>query len=218
MSEKKDLIDHGTGSGTLCLDFANTVDWHASDKPQETLNGYGDLVEWSRRQRLLTSHEAVSLIARARGQTDTGDTVMANATALREAIYRLFSSKAHERPPDKKDLEVLNSNLARGMSRTRITMEGNDFRWGWAYDDKPLDMMLWPIARATAELLASEKIRKVKECHNEEEGCGWLFLDTSRSQNRAWCNMSSCGNRVKFRRYYDAHQRRKKPRQSIAQS
>ena len=45
----QDSISHGTGSGKLCLDFANTLDWHASEHPAETLRGFGDVLEWSRR-------------------------------------------------------------------------------------------------------------------------------------------------------------------------
>jgi len=205
LAEKKDRIDHGTGSESLCLDFANTVDWHGSDKPEETLGSYGELVEWSRRQGLLGSEEAETLIAKAEGTAELEASVMNKARNLREAIYRLFSANSHERLPAKADLDVLNSNLARGMARTMITVEGDRFQWGWADDDTPLDMMLWPIARSAAELLTSERLGKVKECANEEEGCGWLFLDTSRSQTRVWCSMKSCGNRAKFRRYYRAH-------------
>lgn len=207
MTEEKDLINHGTGSGTICLDFANTVDWHSSDKPQETLKSYADLVEWSRRQGLLSSRDAKELTERAKVRNEFGKSVMTEACALREAIYRIFSANAHHRPPDGGDLDVLNTHLAKGMSRTRIAAEGNQFWWEWADEDKPPDMMLWPIARSAAELLTSEELDKVKECANEEEGCGWVFLDTSRSQNRVWCSMSSCGNRAKFRRYYRTHSR-----------
>src|SRR5262249_61706177 len=34
--------------GVLCLDFANTVDWRTSTRPEEILTSYGDLVDWSR--------------------------------------------------------------------------------------------------------------------------------------------------------------------------
>ena len=33
-------------AGALCLDFANTVDWHASENPQDRLSGYADLLAW----------------------------------------------------------------------------------------------------------------------------------------------------------------------------
>jgi predicted RNA-binding Zn ribbon-like protein len=205
MSEAESLLDHGTGSGTVCLDFANTVDWHSSKEPEDTLGGYAGLVEWSKREGLLSSDEATSLVTKAAEAKKEADEAMDRAVELREAIYRLFSANAHRRQPRTTDLEVLNSHFAFGMSRARLRREGTGYRLGWAGEGRPLDMMLWPIARSAAELLTSEKLVKVKECANEEEGCGWLFLDTSRSQTRVWCSMKSCGNRAKFRRYYRTH-------------
>ncbi len=205
MGGEQDLIDHGTGGGKLCLDFANTVDWHSSDKPEETLLGYSDLVEWSRRQGLITAGDAKSLNEKARRQSGLGESVMKEAVALRESIYKIFSANAHERTPDQRDLRVLNQHLSRGMSHTKITVDGGRFSWGWSDEERPSDMMLWPIAKSAADLLTSGELDKVKECANEEEGCGWVFLDTSRSQTRVWCSMKSCGNRAKFRRFYKAH-------------
>ena len=208
MAKEGGYVDHGSGSGALCLDFANTVDWHASDHPTDTLRGYQDLVEWSRRRRLLDSTEAGALLAAFETRREVGDEVMAEASKLREAVYRLFRDVWHGSPVQKEDLNTLNLQLSRGMSLARLASEGDSFRWGWKCDERTPDMMLWPIARNAAELLTSESLRLVKECANAEEGCGWLFLDTSRSGNRVWCSMESCGNRAKFRAFY-ARQKRK---------
>jgi predicted RNA-binding Zn ribbon-like protein len=62
------------------------------------------------------------------------------------------------------------------------------------------DALIWPIVLAAAELLASDSRRQIHECAGE--GCGWLFLDTSRNRRRRWCTMESCGNRAKARRFY----------------
>jgi predicted RNA-binding Zn ribbon-like protein len=42
-------------------------------------------------------------------------------------------------------------------------------------------------------------LERVRECANHD--CGWLFLDLSRNRSRKWCDMSSCGNRAKVRRF-----------------
>lgn len=207
MAKDKDLIDHGSGSGALCLDFANTMDWHASDHPTETLAGYPDLVEWGRRRGILSSDDAKTLLSEYGSSGETGSSVMAEAAELRESVYRLFSDAWHGRPAKEEDLEVLNAQLSKGMSAARVAVEGGTFRWGWKCDGRTPDMMLWPVARDAAELLTSDRLPQVKECANEEEGCGWLFLDTSRSGNRVWCSMDSCGNRAKFRSYYNKHKR-----------
>jgi len=207
MAEDNSVLDHGSDSGALSLDFANTIDWHASPHPKDTLRGYGDLVEWSRRRSILTSGEAAELTAEAEVRRELGIEVMVEAARLREAIYRLFSGAWHGRPAREDDLEILNGHLSKGMSMARVASQGGSFRWGWKCDKRTPDMMLWPIARSAAELLTSERIGQVKECANEEEGCGWLFLDTSRSGNRVWCSMTSCGNRAKSRKFYDRHLR-----------
>ena len=207
MTEENDPLNHGSGSGAVCLDYANTVDWHASSHPKNALDSYEKLVEWSRRQGLLDSEAAMGLVQRARARKELGDMTMGEADSLREAIYGLFSATSHGRPPGRKELDVLNAHLSRGMARSRIALEGKQLRWGWNGDDMSPDMMLWPIAKSAAELLTSGRLGQVKECANEVEGCGWLFLDTSRSHNRVWCSMEGCGNRAKFRAYYDRHNR-----------
>ncbi len=40
---------------------------------------------------------------------------------------------------------------------------------------------------------------RLKVCGNHN--CDWLFLDRSKNQSRVWCEMSSCGNRMKARRF-----------------
>jgi predicted RNA-binding Zn ribbon-like protein len=207
MAKNSDLVDHGSGSGALSLDFANTVDWHASDHPTDTLMDYGDLVEWSRRRGILSSDDAKKLLDAFGAQGEAGNSVMEEAASFRESLYRLFSGAWHGRPAREEDLEVLNAQLSKGMSVARVAAEEGAFRWGWKCDGRAPDMMLWPIARDAAELLTSERLARVKECANETEGCGWLFLDTSRSGNRVWCSMESCGNRAKFRAFYDRHRK-----------
>ena len=35
-------------SGWLCLDFANTAEWHLSEHPTEHLTSYAELIAWAR--------------------------------------------------------------------------------------------------------------------------------------------------------------------------
>jgi hypothetical protein len=53
-------------AGALCLDFAKTVEWHASANPEERPRAYGDFVAWSRRAELLTDPQAARLLREAR--------------------------------------------------------------------------------------------------------------------------------------------------------
>ena len=78
--------------------------------------------------------------------------------------------------------------------------EGGGFAWRWKRDDG-LDRILWPVAWSAAELLTEGPLARVRE-YPGDDNCGWLFLDTSRNGSRRWCDMSTCGNRAKARRYY----------------
>ncbi|MGW5559426.1 CGNR zinc finger domain-containing protein [Micromonospora sp. NPDC003944] len=39
------------------------------------------------------------------------------------------------------------------------------------------------------------------------EGCGWLFLDSTRNHSRRWCDPLDCGNRARVRAYVQRHRR-----------
>ena len=194
----------GFKGGWLCLDFANTVsERDGSAGYRDKLDGYIDLVEWSRQAELLTEQEAKRLRGIASRQQAEASRVLESAVELREAIYRIFSATAEGRPAAKQDLAALNATLARGMSRARIVGTDEGYAWRWAEDETALDLMLWPVARSAAELLISESLDRVRECGGES--CGWLFLDTSRNHSRKWCDMRDCGNVAKVRRFRTRH-------------
>lgn len=186
----------------LSLEFCNTLDWHASAAPEEKLTSYADLVDWARRDGVLTPAQADRLLQTAAADPAAAQAVLQRARDLREAIYRLFTAIAHGRTPPGDDLETLNQALAETLGRRRIERDGQDFTWGWRESEPPpLDRMLWPIARSAADLLTSPHLDRVGQCA-DDRGCGWLFLDTSRNHSRRWCGMDGCGNRAKARRYY----------------
>lgn len=188
----------------LCLDFTDTVDWRTSDHAEDKLASYADLLGWSVRKGLLNKEEEQRLSSQLENKDAVAKKVMADAYQLREAIYRIFSAVAHGRSADQKDLEVLNGHLANSLGKLGLRGRGTEYTWAWR-DTGSADKMLWPIARSAADLLTSDDLARVRECANEEEGCGSLFLDCSKSQTRRWCSMESCGNRMKFRTYYARH-------------
>ncbi len=191
-------------AGSLCLDFANTANWHKSDQPIELLTSYTDLIDWSRHAGILNEQESDLLLNESDVRPVDAETVRAQAVELREAIYRIFTSIASDDRPDVDDLELLNGALGPALANARI-VEGQDgFTWDWAGDELSLDRMLWPVARSAAELLASAQLNRARQCADEK--CGWLFLDMSRNRSRRWCSMEYCGNRNKARNYYHRHQ------------
>ena len=53
------------------------------------------------------------------------------------------------------------------------------------------------------EALASGDTDRFRICAND--ACRWVFEDRSRAGRRRWCDMTSCGNRAKVRRYRSKH-------------
>ncbi len=194
--------------GRLCLDFTNTVGWHASSTPQERLNSYQDLLAWSLKKRLMTDSTANLLNQQANLRPGEALTVLEGAIELREAIYRIFLASIHHTAAQPSDLGLLNDWLRVGMSHINLRPDGKGFAWSWAGDEKAVDQMLWWAALSAANLLASEDLAQVGECA-DDHGCGWLFLDTSRNHSRRWCAMNDCGNRAKSRRHYEKIQDRR---------
>lgn len=185
--------------GRLCLDFANTVGARGAEARNDRLKEYVDLPWWGLRAGILTDAEASRLRRAAEERPEEAAEVHRRGVELREAIYRIFSAADGEGSVEAGDLEVLTTEWRRAAARTRIVPGGEGFAWGWEAGDE-LDRVLWPVARSAAELLTSPELARVGECAGE--GCGWLYLDTSKNRSRRWCDMKDCGNRAKVRRHY----------------
>lgn len=188
--------------GLLCLDFTNTVDPRHGQQRHEYLTSYANLVMWSRSVALVSEDEEQLLLLEAEQHPAIAALTLQRAHMLREALYRIFSACIEKKAADKQDLEVLNVTLAEGMVRAMIRPALKGFSWTWSENQRDLDHMLWSIARSAAELLISQELTTIKECPGDD-GCGWLFVDTSRNHRRRWCDMEECGNRAKTRRHYE---------------
>jgi predicted RNA-binding Zn ribbon-like protein len=200
-------------AGALCLDFANTADWHASEQPRESLKTYEDLVDWCRLANLLDAARAAGLLREALRRPTAAKTALRRATGLREVIYRIALSLLRGSPPGPADLAFFNRALTSALRRSRVVPGSGGLLWTWTDDDRALDSMLWPIVGSAADLLTSEKRSRIGQCA-DDRGCGWLFLDTTRNRSRRWCAMGDCGNRAKARRHYQRTRGRRTTRGS----
>jgi predicted RNA-binding Zn ribbon-like protein len=195
----------GLDAGRLCLDFANTANWHDSEQPVELLTDYDALITFGRRTGGLNAAEARRLQAEARRRPAAAAAAVARAIQIREAIYGVFASLAGGEAPPADELTVFNGALAEAMSHARIAPAEDGFQWDWAGEAGDLSRVWWGPVRSAAELLASEERARVGQCA-DDRGCGWLFLDMSRNHSRRWCDMNDCGNRAKARRHHQKQQ------------
>src|SRR5688500_18342045 len=98
-------------SGKLCLEFANTLDWHASEQPVENLYSYEQLVDWAKRAGIRPAGALDELLAQSAARPALAQQVYVWAVELREAIYRSFAAIADHETPAASDLELLNEVL-----------------------------------------------------------------------------------------------------------
>lgn len=186
--------------GRLSLDFVNTVDWRTGDHPEECLTSYADLVAWSEHAGALTHRQAQRLLTEAARRPAEAQAVLERAVRLREATYHMFLAISRGRSQSAADLAAFNAELSSLLARSKVIQTGEGFAWQWTAAEDALDRMLSPVMRDALDLLTSEELHRVGECPGD--GCGWLFLDTSRNRSRRWCAMEDCGNRAKARRHY----------------
>ncbi len=196
---KQEQIFDLTG-GLLCLDYANTLDNRTDVHPQELLNSYNDLVLWSQQADVLTEQEARRLLEKAARSPTEASRVLQRAVAIREAIFGIFKQVAEDESPEDEDLITLSAMVAEAQKHAQIVPNTNGFRWDWVDKRSDLDCMLWPVVRSAADFLTSDELDTVRVCASDS--CNWLFIDTSKNHSRRWCNMKSCGNREKARRFY----------------
>src|SRR5262249_9583974 len=130
--------------------------------------------------------------------------VFQRAVTLREATWRIFSAVAAGSAPQGEDLTLFHVAFSAARAQTGLSSTAREFTWEWrAWEasghGQELELLLWPVSLSAIELLTSAKDwGKIKEC----PGCGWLFLDASKTGNRRWCSMDECGSRDKMRRQY----------------
>ncbi|WP_332236727.1 CGNR zinc finger domain-containing protein [Sporolactobacillus sp. KGMB 08714] len=190
-------------AGAICLDFANTISGaRGQTNVSEHLNSYRDLLNWGQQAGLLSAEQAVYLEKKSKEHKIVSNRVLDRARNLRESIYRIFSAVAVQKKPAAPDLAVINNELARGLCQSRIISTPSGFMWGWE-EPVRLDSIIAPPARSAADLLASAVPFRVRECANPS--CTWLFIDETKNHSRRWCNMRTCGNADKIRRFRSRH-------------
>ena len=188
---------------SLCLEFANT--WEdRSDSSSDTLDSYEDLLAWSEGVGIVSDSERRHLGKLARMDEAGSSAVLRKALEFRDTVFALCSAAAAGRVPPEEAVANLNTALET-MPRRRLCYGGPCCEWVWPEEDTDLGQVLWPVIRSTAELVTSADVSRIRECAAPD--CNWLFLDFSRGNRRRWCDMATCGNRAKARRYYERHRR-----------
>lgn len=175
--------------GSLCLDFANTVDWSEDDEPLPSEDVLGDTDELKRWGRRLGIFDGVS--------PKPDERELRATHVLRRAVYAVFAAITRGREPPPEALERIASDHAAAASAGSLAISSGVWKLRWPPDESR--RLRFAVAVDTLTLLADpNRMPRVRRCPGR--GCGWLFLDTS--GRRRWCSMTTCGSREKMRRLY----------------
>jgi predicted RNA-binding Zn ribbon-like protein len=186
--------------GHPVLDFLNTVGSHRLVTPREDLQTPEDLVSWGLQSGWLDADRAQGMLVEIQVRPGEAKAALGRVRAFRESLYRVFLATCEGAQPAAEALEAVEREVRRAYAERRL-LRGHDgaLRWS-APESARLDAVVPPLAVAATELLTGPRRPRLCEA-TALDGCGWLFLDTSRNGRRRWCEMRSCGNKYKARRH-----------------
>jgi predicted RNA-binding Zn ribbon-like protein len=187
-------------AGAICLDFANTIhNSHADDKGEE-LHHISDLLQWAKEAGLLSSADHDRLTARYGSNSREAAAALTKAITVRDLLLSIFAAIANGHSVSSQRLSELNSALAHAPGLLRLRKNSDRIETKWTSGADGLPQVLFAVLTNAAELLASDRLGRIRECACAD--CTWLFVDESRNRSRRWCDMNACGNRMKARRHY----------------
>ena len=171
----------------IVLDFTNTVNGRPNFT-RDDLACLDDVVDWACAAGLVDGTADV-----VRGGPPSG---LDRAFALREGLYRVFGPIAAGREPQPAAVAFVARRAADAMriGQWARGVSGYEPRWS----PTSVESICHRLADEAVQLLRSPATARIGAC----DGCGWLFLDSSRARARRWCSMDVCGARHKMRRYH----------------
>jgi predicted RNA-binding Zn ribbon-like protein len=184
----------------LCIRFVNTVSWRLRGAGEERLATPEAVLRWLGDNDLVSHDHVAHVVSSWRRSKDAAAAFHAEAIALREAIYGVFHARIKGTPPSPDHLGLLNEWLVRPAPGVELTLAGASICWRPLSPSVSPGDLLRPVALSAAEFITGPRAARVRQCA-DSGGCGWLFVDESRAQNRRWCSMGDCGNRAKAARH-----------------
>jgi len=173
--------------GHPAVDLVNTVSWRLDPRRTvDRLAGPDELLRWLGAAGLAPPAGAA------------GPDVLPAVRQLREVVHRLLASVVARSRPSDKDLDAMRRAT---VDARRHARPGPDLPLRWVIAPRgPADIPRL-LALSAEDLLSSgARLKALGRC--ADAGCGWFFLDTSRSHTRRWCSSADCGNRERARRHY----------------
>jgi predicted RNA-binding Zn ribbon-like protein len=184
-------------AGHPALELVNTLDMRFTAQIVDLIPTYKDLLRLTAQLQLLTTEQARKL-----GRTvseEEARRVLASTAELREALAKLLYGRIDGTSVPGGQLKILERQFHAASLHRRLVAGESYLEWSWSGVERRAEIPLWMLAQAASDLLVSSDAELIKDCGDPT--CRWLFLDVSKNHTRRWCDMKTCGNRMKARRH-----------------
>lgn len=165
----------------------------------------------TRTERLAGVDDAVAfLVSRGLGHADSlsaqaaaaGEAWLVRVHSVRQALREVWEAETEHRTPGPAALDAVNVVLG-ALPRPQLAPAGSGCEIAHRHGGDPTGEALALLAEPLVAAVAASATERLRVCAND--ACRWAFEDRSRAGRRRWCDMSSCGNVAKARRYRARH-------------
>lgn len=132
------------------------------------------------------------------GDWTLGEDELEQLVDVRDLLTEIGRSAAESQLVTDDCLADLNTFLNDMDARVSITHAGDGFMLDVAPAHPVWQGIAFRMAYSCATFLEQGDLSRLRICENQD--CGWLFYDQTRSRSKRWC-ADSCGNLVKVRRF-----------------
>lgn len=185
-------------ANSLCLDFVNT-EIIVSGKPVDALLDFRKYLGWLVEAGLLSEKTGDQYFFDWNG-TGYATSALRAAHQLRPTLRQLAQHLSTNATVDVGLIGDLNAFLKSCFGHVELSITNNQVEKHFRCEASSPIALLYPVAESMVQLLTEGDLSRVRRCENSE--CVLFFYDTSKNRTRRWCQMSTCGNRVKVASYY----------------
>ena len=179
------------------FDFLNTDDTE-DGFPADKLPTLDSALSWFVERGVIHNEGAERRRDQAAAEPAVAVSELTRIHRVRSALREVADSIAEQRAASLDALDTVNQALhARQVIELIPAPDGVSVDHRHVGD--PIDDALARLADPLVHELTAGHAERIRICDNDR--CGWVFYDTSRTGRRRWCNMATCGNQAKAARH-----------------